>query len=298
MNEDISKKSFDFEEYTKALMLDPQYEVQKCYQAIENLSEDTIIRLYDSIDNFLFQEIDYAKVVSNIPMWVLDAGISTESVCNKTHYEKFKRNFSHPYLNRFIYHYDFCSIVAALQDRLHAICDGLRELYKNIPCKQTYSDDQYTSSIRCSGQQETSTYVVLNNVFVALASTFDLITKIAVEEHKFNNYDFAVYSKMKSDNCIFGIKDIDDELKKSGMLFSSPLQVKKILTYRNEYVHNGPWDLRCSIYCTSINGEPADTFILSPDMDDNGNFITSGSRNKFYSQNNKINIQLLGLVIE
>lgn len=229
-------------------------------------------------------------------MWIANAGVSAESMYSKIDYEKNKKLYSHPYLNRFIYHYDLWSIIAALQDRLQAASDSIKELYKYIPCKQTFEDNQYTSSTRCSGQKETSAYIALNNTFIALASAFDLIAKIAVEEHKFNTYNFASYSKMKSDNYTFGIKDINAALKENGMLFSSPLVVKKILTYRNEYIHNGPWDLRCSIYCTSIDGEPADVFMLSPDMDENGNFITSGSRNKFYSQNNKINIDLPLLV--
>lgn len=52
------------------------------------------------------------------------------------------------------------------------------------------------------------------------------------------------------------------------MLFSEPLVIRKIETFRNEFVHNGPWDLRCSIYNTFVNEEPADVIIYSPDMDD------------------------------
>ena len=82
------------------------------------------------------------------------------------------------------------------------------------------------------------------------------------------------------------------------MLFSEPAVIRKIETFRNEFVHNGPWDLRCSVYNTAVNGEPADVVIYSPDMDELGNFISSGSRNKFYSQANRINIQLPDLINE
>jgi len=37
---------------------------------------------------------------------------------------------------------------------------------------------------------------------------------------------------------------------------------------------------------------------MSPDMDEFGNFIKSGSRNKFYSQNNRINFQLPDMIKE
>ena len=38
--------------------------------------------------------------------------------------------------------------------------------------------------------------------------------------------------------------------------------------------------------------------MYSPDMDENGNFVSSGSRDKFYSQGNMINIQLPHLVMD
>lgn len=80
------------------------------------------------------------------------------------------------------------------------------------------------------------------------------------------------------------------------MLFAEPPIIRKIETFRNEFVHNGPWDLRCSVYNTAVNGEPADVIIYSPDMDEIGNFISSGSRNKFYSQANRINILLPDMI--
>lgn len=79
---------------------------------------------------------------------------------------------------------------------------------------------------------------------------------------------------MRSSDIIYNknLKNIDPSLKNVGMLFSEPLVIRKIETFRNEFVHNGPWDLRCSIYNTFVNEEPADVIIYSPDMDDFGNF--------------------------
>ena len=45
----------------------------------------------------------------------------------------------------------------------------------------------------------------------------------------------------------------------------------------------------------TVKVEPADVIIYSPDMVD-GHFVTSGSRNKFYSQNNIINAQLPDMI--
>ena len=105
---------------------------------------------------------------------------------------------------------------------------------------------------------------------------------------------------MKSADTIYkkSLSNIDPSLKATDMLFSEPPVIRKIETFRNEFVHNGPWDLRCSIYNTAIEGKPADVIIYSPDMDEFGNFISSGSRNKFYSQANRINFQLPDIIKE
>lgn len=296
----MANDDFDFSAYEKAVSDQPLYPAEQCYLHIENVLSDDIIRLYGSIDRFLFQEIDYDRVISNMPRWVADAGISPELDCDKVWYESLRNNASHPIFGRFIYHYDLWGKIAAIQDRLQAVIMFMRQFYSIVPCRAQYDDNQYTSAERCSGGQETEAHMLLNSIFVAYASVFDLISKIAVEQFEFNKYDFCKYKKMKSANITYkkSLRHIDSSLKESGMLFSEPPVIRKIVTFRDEFVHNGPWDLRCSVYNTAVNGEPADVIIYSPDMDEFGNFITSGTRNKFYSQANRINIQLPELINE
>jgi hypothetical protein len=265
-----------------------------------NISEDSVIRLYTCFDNFLFQDINYEKIISIIPRWVIDTGISPESVCDKETFEKLRSNFSHPYLNRFIYYYDVWSIIAAIQDRLQAVEYFMRDFYSSVPCYLRFDKKQYTSGTRAGGERSTNAYVSMNSIFVSLASVFDLLTKIATEQFKFEKYDFSKYKKLKSDGILYNYTNnvIHPSLKIEGLLFSAPLCVRKILTFRDEYIHNGPWDLRCFIYETNIEDYFADTIIYSPDMDEYGNFVTSGSRDKFYSQGNIINIQLPHLIMD
>ncbi len=275
--------------------------LKKCYDLIDKIIDSDIIELHISINEFLFQDINISQVKPLLPTWMAYAGISAESECSKDNYEKLRRQINHPYLNRIIYYYDVWSLISAVQDRLQAVEYHLRSFYKNIPYEIKHKREEYTSCTRVCDTETTLSYATLNSVFVALASSFDIITKIATEQYCFSEYNFSCYSKMKSDGVLFnrsGNKYINNKLKKNGLLFSVPLSVKKVLSYRDEYVHNGPWDMRCSLYLTSINGMPADVIMLSPDMDENGNFITSGSRNKFYSQNNIINAKLPYLVYD
>jgi hypothetical protein len=296
----MMEEEFNSMEYEIAMKVKHDFVLNQCYDLIMNILEDNIIHLYTCINNFLFQDINYEKVVSIIPKWVADAGISPESASNKEFYEKMRGLFSHPYLNRFVYYYDLWSLVAALQDRLQAVECFMRDYYKTISCYLKFSEGKYTSCIRTSSQYTTDAFASLNSVFVSLASTFDILTKIAVEQYEFGKYDFAFYKKMRSSKILYNYTSniINPILKADGLLFSAPLCVRKVLTFRDEYIHNGPWDLRCSLYETFIDNTPADVIMYSPDMDEHGNFISSGSRNKFYSQGNMINIQLPQLVMD
>lgn len=268
--------------------------VEACCNHIRDLIDDSIILLYEAIESYIFQDVNYEKVVSNIPRWVFDAGISPELRCSKDFFEKLKQKAIHPIFGKFIYYNDLCGKLSAIQDRLEASIMFLTQLYIHLPCEARYSRSQYTDASRIVGSKETDVHMLLNSVFVAYASVFDLLTKIAIEQFEFDRYDFGKYKKMKSADALFNKnnKNVDSSLKASNMLFSEPIVIRKIETFRNEFVHNGPWDSRCSVYCTSVNDELADVIVFSPDMDEYGNFVSSGSRNKFYSQGNRINFQL------
>ena len=293
-------KDSNMEASKKTIKERPSYSIEECYRNIEEIIDDSIIGLYNSFDNFIFQDIDYSMVISVVPQWVSDAGVSPELACTKVAYETLRRNATHPIFGKLVYRYDLWGKIAAVQDRLSAVIMFMRQFYKIVPSIAHYDENQYTSAARCGGERETEAHILLNSIFVAYASVFDLISKISVEQFEFYKYDFSKYKKMKSTDIVYkkSLNNIDPSLKAEGMLFSEPAVIRKIETFRNEFVHNGPWDLRCSVYNTAVNGEPADVIIYSPDMDELGNFISSGSRNKFYSQANRINIQLPDIMNE
>ncbi len=269
-------------------------QLEECYQQLNHVVEYSCDKLYNCINNFLFQKVDFGKVSFFIPIWVADCGINPEGNCSKDQYDMYRNHARYSIFGLFIYRYDLWSKIAAIQDRLQAVEIFLRKFYHIVPYEAKYEECHYSCAARASGERETEAYVLLNSIFVAYASVFDLLTKVAVEQFEFSKYDFSKYKKMHSCSSLFckTLKNIDSSLKEEGLLFNEPPVIRKIETFRNEYVHNGPWDLRCCIYSTAVSGEPADVIIYSPDMDESGNFVTSGSRNKFYSQGNRINIQL------
>ena len=300
-NSNNNDDEFDWEVYEKAVADHSSYPVFECIKLLEELSEHSLIKLCDNINAFLFQDIHFEKVISIMPKWVCDVGIRPEGSCSKGVYEMVRKNAYHSVFSKFIYYYDLWSLVAAVRDRISAVMLYMQEFYKLVPCKMNYNPEQYTSGVRLDGERETQAHVLLNSIFVSYTSIFDLLSKIAVEQFMFDQYDFTKYKDMhcKKEKAMYkpNIKNIDPSLKQNGLLFTDPEVVRKFETFRNEYVHNGPWDLRCSVYYTAIDGEPADVIIYSPDMVD-GHFVTSGSRNKFYSQNNRINEQLPDMIKE
>lgn len=179
------------------------YPMEECCKQIEFVIENTIINLYDSIDNFIYQDIDYNQVLANIPQWVTSAGIYPELNCTKEWYEKLRRKETHPIFGRTIYYYDLWSKVSAVQDRLSAVIMFMRKFYSIVPCKAQYTESQYTSGSRCSGIRETEAHILLNSIFVAYASAFDIIAKIAVEQFEFDKYDFSKYKQMNSSKTLY-----------------------------------------------------------------------------------------------
>ncbi len=279
------------------------FNIEDCYRQIDDIIDNDIIILHDNVRNFIFQDVNYSMIRDVTPLWIVDAGNNPESCLSKSQYDSLKQNIKHPILGKLIYYYDLWMKIASVQDRLSAVVTFMRNFYKDIPYRTQYKEEMYTSGGRFSGERETEAYTYLNSIFISYASVFDILSKIAVEQFEFEKYDFTKYGKMKSNDVLYKrklFKRINESLQNEGMLFSTPepLVIKKIETFRNEYIHNGPWDLRFSIYYTSIEGEPADVIIYSPDMDEFGHFISSGSRNKFYNQANRINFQLPDMINE
>lgn len=189
--------------------------VDECCQQLRQMADNSCGKLYDSIRNFLFQRIDY-DVINIAPFWVVDCGISPEDSCSKDIYEKFRKRATHPVFGRLIYYYDLWSKISAIQDRLQAVINFLRHFYTIVPCVSRYEEEQYTNAVVSSGECETNAYVFLNSIFVAYASVFDLLAKVATEQYKYDDYNFSDYKKMMSAGVLFrkSLKEIDSSLKK------------------------------------------------------------------------------------
>lgn len=268
--------------------------LQRLYETIYNLSEDTV-SLYDRIEDYFFQDIDFQMIQGTLSLWMADAGRSPESGMSRVSYDKCRQIYNDPVSNRVIHWYDVQNIIGAFQDRITAIEGYLKEIFATIPAYCLYNDHEYTGASRDMGLSSDYIHTNINNVFVSLASAFDLFTKMVYECAKYDPNGFDVYKKLKSraDIILFAKKNYGfDELKEPGLLYDEPACIRTICSFRDEFIHCGSWDYRCAIYYPHINGEPVEAFIPMPDVEPSGVLVSSGSRNKFYASGAKINTVL------
>lgn len=270
------------------------------YDCIMALAEDTV-PLYDRIEEYFFQDIDYRLIIVELPPWMFDAGCSPESPLNKQTYENLRYIYKDSVSNRVIHWVDVQGLLNAFQDRIIAVKNHLMEVYKYIPAYFPYDDSEIERSTRVLDDTADKVHTAINNVFVSLYSAFDLLTKVVYECSHYDPTGFDSYKKLKSrkdrvlyDKSRFGF----DELKEEGLLYSEPVCVRTACSFRDEFIHNGSWDYRCAVYYPYVEGELVEPFVVMPDVDEDGHLVTSGSRNKFYAKSNKINVVLPELVEE
>ena len=268
------------------------------YDRIAALSEYTV-PVYDVIEDYFFQDIDYQRLQPNLPMWMADAGRSPESPCNKIYYDSLRQTYNDPLSNRIIHWFDVQNLLAAFQDRICALIPYLEDIFKEIPAYCLYKDMDYTAASRMINPSTDRIHTCINNVFVSLASAFDLFTKVVYECAKYDPNGFATYNRLKSrkDRILYAKKNNGfEELKEPGLLFDEPACIRTNCSFRDEFIHCGSWDYRCAVYYPSIDGEPVEPFISMPDVEPTGVLVSSGSRNKFYATGAKINTVLPALV--
>lgn len=277
---------------------DGETKLNSLYDSIMALVDDTVM-LFDRIEDYFFQDIDYQVVQGMLSLWMSDAGRSPESSWDRILYDKVRQIYNDPMTNRILHWYDVQNILSAFQDRIKTTAEYLHEVFRHIPAYCLYEDTDYTGATRNMGNESDQLHTSINIVFVSLSSAFDLFTKVVYECAKFDLNGFASYNRLKSrkEGILYARKNYGfDELKEPGLLYDEPACIRTICSFRDEFIHCGSWDYRCAVYTPHIDGEPVEPFIPMPDVEHSGVLVSSGSRNKFYAFGTKINTALPALV--
>ena len=274
----------------------------------------TLRPIYDKLDSLIDKGYDLSYVFKviifrgcnpfdrdyrGVPCWVRDAGNTAECGWTKEEFETFVMNYykDDEIVHRWLYYYDCDMLVCALCDRFKMIASMLRVFYNHFcsesPCKM---EDFKHATVTVS-PQDTICFACVNSIFLYLASSFDILSKIYVEFRDHEKLDFSKYPNMISRNVLLGsIGKTNSDI--AGTLFEKPSCVKTISSIRDRLVHNGSFDFIQMVYdCYDGPNGHSEAAILFPDME-KGLFITSRNRKNFYSQSNKLNILLPKLLIE
>ncbi len=274
--------------------------VKQCVDFINEIDND-FISLYSLWENHIFDDINFCEIESLIPLWLSEGGRSCDSTIDKETFEEYITHNNNELTHRILYFYDVQNILSALQDRIQSVKYIISELYKIVSYHPEHSE--IDNIIMQMDDKASIAHVLINAVFVNLSSALDLFTKFVYEIENIEHVDFSTYKQIRShENKIIFMKynPLHEDLKCKDMIFYKPVcrTLNLIRTLRNEYVHNDAWNYRGIIYKAIKRDDVVDTFILLPDMDENGNFIASKSRNKFYSKEEKINFTLLDYIME
>lgn len=276
-------------------------------------SNNNILRpIYDKLDSlidkgyglsYVFKGVIFGgcrqldRDYRGVPCWVRDAGNSAECGWTKEEFETFVMNYykDDEIVHRWLYYYDCDMLVCALCDRFKMIASMLRVFYNHFPSESPCKMEDF-KRVTVS-PQNTICFACVNSIFLYLASSFDILSKIYVELRDHEKLDFSKYPKMVSRNVLKGsIGKTNSDI--AGTIFEKPSCVNTVSSIRDRLVHDGSFDFLQLVYdCYDGPNGHSEAAILFPDME-NGLFITSKNRKNFYSQSKRLNLLLPGLLIE
>ena len=285
----------------------------KYYSMDFDSNNKTLRPIYDKLDSlinngydlsYVFKDIifrgcnQFDRDYSRVPCWVRDAGNTAECGWTKEEFETYVRNYEdYEIVHRWLYYYDCDMLVCALCDRFKMIASMLRVFYCHFPSESPCKMEDFKHATIAVSSHDTICFACVNSIFLYLASSFDILSKLYVEFRDHEKLDFSKYPNMISRKVLLGsIGKTNSDI--AGTLFEKPLCVKTISSIRDRLVHNGSFDFIQMVYdCYDGPNGHSEAAILFPDME-NGLFITSKNRKNFYSQSKRLNLLLPGLLTE
>lgn len=286
----------------------------KYYSMGFDSNNNTLRPIYEKLDSLINKGYDLSYVFKDIifrdcnqfdrdyrwvPCWVRDAGNSAECGWTKEKFETFVMNSykDDEIVHRWLYYYDCYMLVCALCDRFKMIKSMLRVFYNHFPSESPCKMEDFKHVTVTVSPQDTICFACVNSIFLYLASSFDILSKIYVELRDHEKLDFSKYPKMVSRNVLKGsIGKTNSDI--AGTIFEKPLCVNAVSSIRDRLVHDGSFDFLQMVYdCYDGPNGHSEAAILFPDME-KGLFVTSKNRKNFHSQSNRLNIFLPKLLTE
>jgi len=259
----------------------------KVGESIYNLLTDInfeIVSLHDEVQNNVFTDIDYYSIVGLLPIWLRDAGNSQESSMSRSFFEKIVGANNSYLINKCLYYYDCEMLVDALQNRFNIVEVMLTQLFTILTPSKKFNIKDYDEVIYTIDDSSQRVQAYINSIIINLASSCDIMTKIAIELLSMSKVQYNTYPKMTSTNITYGnIGRLPAELRRDGTYFAAirPIAIMMVESIRDEIVHNGSLDFHSTVYY-GTKGENVETWLLMPAFNENGTLTSYHGRKKFY----------------
>ena len=261
--------------------------------------ENEIIKLADITRNRLFPDKNAESLFDMLPIWIVEAGHSQECALSKEMFKQLVQKFNKPEVNKLLYYYDCDALLFGLQNRFSSINILIEEVYKQLS-RHINIDTNTINAGKLSDSTSIHTHACMNSIFINLASSCDILTKVAFELEFMKEVDFSTYPKMRSANITFGNKNrLPLNLRKDNTYFAEvrPISIAIVETLRDEIIHNGSLDFNYYVYSALVDEKIYD-WILCPDFTKSGTFTTYNGRKKFYGDGDKTFNEELPKIVE
>lgn len=289
----FSNESYILEGNTKFYIQELETSIRKYHYPGDDILYEMdleLVSLYDKFRDLLFLDTDeYYRELAIMPIFVQEAGQDAECCLSAQNFTELINNYSCkiPNLYKYLYLVDCQFLVGTIQNIIDCLEDCFCNFYINLCQIELNHNIEKDSTIWTSSYQSRNTAAMLEIYFSKAYSILDVICKIAFElENPMS--DFSKYKKLKCGDVLWGDRKKLNINKTQGTLFEECKVVKQIESLRNEFVHNGTWELVPKVYVVVENKEVKERFMLYPDFEQ-GRLATVKNRKHFFSSGIKSN---------
>lgn len=270
------------------------------YDALANLNMIEV-ELHDIITKNVFKGIDYYSIVGLIPLWARNDGHSQEGCSSKEKFESLVNANDNELTHKVLYYHDCEMLMSSFQNRTAALGRLINRIYEILTPNLSHDITEYEDVAFEVGTRGIDVYTYLNSLIITLASSFDILTKIAYELQEMHKVDFTSYPDMKSANITYGKRKwLDDGLRTEDTLFAKKeaVCIRTIESLRDEIIHNGSLDFHYALYHGLIDNK-IEQWIFFPDLNESGTLKNLKARKKFYSNCTRtFNVMLPPLLLD
>lgn len=262
---------------------------KKCLE----LDSKIIAKLFGSLES-------YYAILPTVSMIYSGGGIDAEVKISKEDFEKLVVSLKNDKLsNTLLFFYDFRNVMATVQNGVLECKLLLGLFYKTLNensflvAPEPVIDDGIAYS---SGAIVTNITTIVNQVFINLYSLLDFVTKLIYECQNLP-IDFNTYPRLSCQKILYGDFKKLQIKNYSKTLYEKCETINRIISLRNEVVHNSSIDGMPKVYQVIKDKKIIEKFILIPDSTD-GIIKTSRNRKRFFDDELKLNELLPDVIFD